>query len=141
LKLRADADEEKEGPVPAGLNKPTAAQLALAELYGLSQALVAAAARNSPALPQRRDAENEFAAWLKRQPEATRNAWLAQLMADPRSPVRREMLAAFQKSQSTPLWPTIRLDRTIAELETAAEEIQHKKDHQRAEKALWLKHH
>jgi hypothetical protein len=38
--------ETKEGPVPAGLNKLTKAQRALAELYGLSDDLIAAAAQN-----------------------------------------------------------------------------------------------
>src|SRR5262249_35716177 len=108
---------------------------ALAEMYGLSKALVAAAARNSPSLPERGDSENQYAAWLQRQPEATKIAWLAQLMADPRSVVRREILAEFQKSQNTPSWPTIRLDRTVAELKTAAEEIQREKNRKNAEKA------
>jgi hypothetical protein len=130
-----DPEEEKEGPVPAGLNKPTDAQRALAELYGLSDALIAAAARNAPALPQRSDAENQYEAWLQRQPEATRNAWLAQLMADPGSAVRREILAEFQKSQGTSSWPTVSLGRTIAELEAAAEDIQSDKNRKNAEKA------
>jgi hypothetical protein len=130
-----DPDEEKEAPVPAGLVKPTDAQRALAELYGLSAALIAAAARNSPSLPKRKDSENQYEAWLQRQPEATRIAWLAHLMADPHSTVRREILAEFQKSHSTPSWPTICLDRTIAELRAEAEGIQHDKDRKDADKA------
>jgi len=130
-----DPDEGKEAPVPAGLDQLTDAQDALAKLYGLSEALIAAAARNSPSLPERRDSENQHTAWLQRQPEATKIAWLAQLMADPRSAVRREILAEFQKSQGTPSWPIIRLDRTIAELKAAAEEIQRDKNRKKAEEA------
>jgi hypothetical protein len=128
-------EEEKDAPVPAGLAKLTDAQNALAELYGLSEALLAAAAENGPALPKRREAENQYAAWLQRQPEATKNAWLTQLLADPHAAVRREILAEFRKGQATSSWPTLRVDRTIAELEAAAEGIQGHMDRQRAEKA------
>src|SRR5262249_50544135 len=83
-----DPDEAKEAPVPAGLDTPTDAQRALAELYGLDESLIAAAARNSPALPEREDSEKQYVAWLQQQPEAKRTAWLARLMADPRSAVR-----------------------------------------------------
>jgi hypothetical protein len=40
-----DPDEKMEGPVPAGLDKPTKAQLALTNFYGISPAMIAAAAR------------------------------------------------------------------------------------------------
>jgi hypothetical protein len=128
-----DPDEEKEAPVPAGLDKLTDAQRALAEVYGLSKALIAAAARIGPPLPERRDSENRYLPWLQRQPEPTRTAWLAQLMADPRAAVRRQILEEFQKSQTASCWPTIRLDRTISELNAAAEEIQRESDRKKAE--------
>src|SRR5207249_8409591 len=73
--------------------------------------------------------------WLQRQPEATKTAWLAQWMADPRSAVRSEILAAFRASQNTPSWPTIRLDRTITELRAVAEGIQRDRNRTKAEKA------
>src|SRR5262249_17976597 len=84
---------------------------------------------------KRRDAENQYAAWLQRQPEATKTRWLARLMADPRSAVRSEILAEFRTSQSIPSWPTIRLDRTIAELNAAAEDIQRGRNRTKAEEA------
>jgi hypothetical protein len=130
-----DPDETTEAPVPAGLDKPTDAQRALAELYGLSEALVTAAAQKSPTLAERAESQNQYAAWLQRQPEATKTAWLAQVMADAHSPVRREILAEFQKSQRTPTWPTVRTERTIAQLRAAAEEIQQANDRRKAEKA------
>jgi hypothetical protein len=134
-----DPDEEKEAPVPAGLDQLTDAQRALSELYGLSESLLAAAAQNSPLLAGRKDSENQYTAWLQGQPEATKTAWLAQLMAEPRSAVRNEILAAFRKSQGTSSWPTIRLERTIAELNAAAEEIQLEKNRKRTEKAARLR--
>jgi hypothetical protein len=128
-------DEEKEAPVPAGLHKLTAAQRALAELYEISDALIAAAAQNSPSTPEREDSQKQVEAWLQRQPEGTKTAWLAQLMADPRSPVRSEIRAEFQKSQGVRSWPTIVLDRTIAELKATAEEIERARNHRKAEGA------
>ena len=111
------------------------AQRALAELYGLSEALIAAAARNSPALPKEKDSKNRYAAWLQLQPEVTKVAWLARLMSDSHSAVRREILAEFHKSQGSPSWPTLRTDRTITELRAAAEEIEREESRKDAEKA------
>jgi hypothetical protein len=130
-----DPDEEKEGPVPAGLKQLTDAQHALAEFYGRSAAFVAAAAKKSPSLPGQSDSGDQYTAWLRIQPEATRTAWLAQVMADPRSGVRSEILAEFRKSQTTSTWPTVRVERTIAELGAAAEGIQHDTNRKSAEKA------
>ncbi|MGA2443705.1 MAG: hypothetical protein ABSH08_22350, partial [Tepidisphaeraceae bacterium] len=71
-----DPEEEEDVPVPAGLDKLTKAQRALAELYGLSKALIAAAARNCPPLPEHSDSNSDYEPWLQHQPEATRIAWL-----------------------------------------------------------------
>ncbi|MGD0769361.1 MAG: hypothetical protein ABSB42_14355 [Tepidisphaeraceae bacterium] len=130
-----DPDQEQDIPVPAGLGKLTDAQRALAKLYGLSKALISAAARNIPPPPERTDSEKHYADWLQRQPEATKIAWLSQLMADPHAVVRSEILAEFQKSQKTPSWPTIRLDRTVSEITAAAEGIQQQQDRKEAEAA------
>jgi hypothetical protein len=128
-------DDEKEAPVPAGLDKLTGAQRALAELYEISEALIAAAARNTPPLPEREDSTKQHAAWLERQPQATKTAWLAQLMADPRLAVRSEILKEFQKSQRSPPWPTVALGRPIAELKATGEEIQRDRNRRQAEAA------
>jgi hypothetical protein len=130
-----DPEETTEAPVPAGLDKLTKAQQALAEVYGLSKSLIAAAAGQSPPLARPSDSRNLHLVWLERQPETTKNAWLAQWIADPHSNARRQILAEFQKAQRVPSWPTVRLNRTIAELQVAAESIQHKADHKAAEKA------
>jgi hypothetical protein len=78
-----DPEATKEGPVPAALNKLSDAQRGLAEFYGLERDLIAAAARNRPPLAARIDSGKQQLAWLEGQPEAIKNAWLAQLMADP----------------------------------------------------------
>jgi hypothetical protein len=130
-----DPEEEKDAPAPAGLDKLTKAQRALADLYGLSKALIAAAARNCPPLPDRTDSKSDYAPWLQRQPEAAKITWLCQLMADPGAAVRSEILAEYQKSRNTPSWPTIRLDRTIAEITAAADGIQLENDRKDAEAA------
>jgi hypothetical protein len=130
-----DPEETKEAPVPAGLKELSDAQCALTELYGLSASLIAAAAQASPTLPPRIESRNQYAEWLQGQPERTKDLWLAQWMADPHSNVNREILAEFRKSRSATLWPSIRRDRTIAELKTKAEEIQHEADQKAAAKA------
>jgi hypothetical protein len=56
-------------------------------------------------------------------------------MADPRSTVRREILAEFHKNKETTAWPTVNLGRAIAELGRAAEQIQRENDQKDAEQA------
>jgi hypothetical protein len=115
-----DPEEEKDGPVPAGLDKLTKPQRALAEFYGLNKAVISAAAKDGPPLPKPTDSQKPYSAWLQRQPGSTKDAWLAQLMTDPHSPVRSEILAEFQKTHSAPAWPTKVVDRTIADILKAA---------------------
>ncbi len=130
-----DPEEEIEGPVPACLNKLTAAQQALAKFYELDKAILAAAAEKAPPLPGRQSAGQTYAAWLERQPATAKDAWLAQLLADPRSSVRREILAAFHEGQESTSWPTIELGRTIAQLRAAADRLRQKLERQAADKA------
>jgi hypothetical protein len=123
-----DSDETKEPPVPAGLGQPTNAQKALMEYYGLSDALIAAAARDVPPLEKKNDARDQYAEWLRGQAQAIKDSWLTQLMLDPHAPVRMDVLAAFRKNRKAPSWPTVRRDRTITDLERATVEIQKEKD-------------
>ncbi len=130
-----DPEETKEAPVPAGLGKLTDAQRALAELYGLGDSLIAAAAQGSPPLPAQGDPKNQHAKWIEGQPQSTKDAWLAQWMTDPNSFARKEMLAEFRGSRSAASWPTVRRDRTIAELEATAKQIQRESNRKAAAKA------
>ena len=64
---------------------------------------------------------------LASEPPASDQGCLASGVAGGCSLQRRsDMLAEFRKSRPTAAWPTVQRDRTIAELETAAEDI-HKK--------------
>jgi hypothetical protein len=121
-----DPEETREAPVPAGLGALSDAQRALAELYGLGDELIAAAARESPPIPARVDPATHYTEWLRAQKERTKNEWLSALMADPRSAVRAEILARYRTDRSMPTWPTARPNRTIAQLHAAAAEIARK---------------
>jgi hypothetical protein len=99
-----DPKETKEGPVPAGLKKLSNAQHALAELYSLSDSLIAAAAEAGPPSAAPIDPGSEYAEWLQRQPPATKDTWLTQWMTDPHSRVRREILGGVP---SEPQCPTL----------------------------------
>ena len=63
-----DPTETLEAPVPAGLAELSPAQVALAELYEIDEHLLAAAGRNSPALPPQGDTRKEYADWLRTLP-------------------------------------------------------------------------
>jgi hypothetical protein len=127
-----DPDEWHEPPVPAGLDDLTSAQSALAELYALSDALLAAAARDSPPMPTRPETGNRYNEWLARQPETIKDERLAALMADPDAAVRGQLLRDFRKSQRPELWPTAHLARTMTQLTSTAEEIQQAKSRRKA---------
>jgi hypothetical protein len=130
-----DPEETTEGPVPSGLGKLTASQRALAKLYGLSDALIAAAAEGSSGQPAQENPGEAQARWLEGLPQATKDAWLLEWLTDPYSSARSDMLAEFRKSQPMAGWPTVQRERTVAELETAAETIHNKAVRKAAEKA------
>jgi hypothetical protein len=130
-----DPAETQEPPVPAGLSKLSAAQVALAELYGLDEHLLAAAAQMSPALPPQANIQKQYADWLHQLPAANKDALLVRLMAEPHSAVRRELLADFQKRRESSPWPTVHSTRTIAGLLSAAKEVEEQSIRQKTKKA------
>jgi hypothetical protein len=115
-----DPEETREAPVPAGLDALSDAQRALAELYGIGDELIAAAAEKSPPIPARDNPAADYTQWLRGQHEATKNAWLATLMADANSAVRAEIMAKYRSDNSLPTWPTTLKNRTISQLHAAA---------------------
>ena len=121
-----DPEETIEAPVPAGLDQLTKAQQALAKLYEISDALIAAAAQEFAPLPSKVDRRVKYAEWIGRQSEVTKNAWLTQLVEGSKSTLRAEILAKFREDQPPQIWPTVQLGRTIADLQLAAKEIQHR---------------
>ena len=130
-----DPDETREGPVPAGLEKPSGAQRALMELYGLSPSLIAAAARAGPRLRAQADLRTQYEEWLREVPQTTKDSWLAQCMSDPHPSVRREMLEGFRQGRAVSHWPTVAGTRIIAELLSAAEQVQAETDRKETAKA------
>lgn len=130
-----DPEETTEGPVPAGLGNLTAPQRALAELFGLSDALIAAAAEGNSGQPVQVNPGGLHADWLQSLPQATKDAWLLEWLADAHSSARNDMLAEFRNSRPMAAWPTVQCARTIAELNTAAEGIHKKAVRTAAEKA------
>jgi hypothetical protein len=130
-----DSKETVEGPVPAGLQTPTASQLALAEFFGISEALIAAAACQSGPVPTVADQHAQCAEWLAGQPKATKDTWLVELLNDPGSAARSKIRARFAKASSKPSWPTVHAGRTVARLEAMAEEIQREREEKAVAKA------
>ncbi len=128
-----DPELTTERPVPAGLGQLSDAQRALAELYGLSGSLVAAAAQESPPLATQDDPQDSYPEWLRGQSQTIKDAWLAQLMSQSHATVRNQILAEFKKSRREPVWPTVRRDRTISSLLATAEAIDQKADRKKAE--------
>lgn len=118
-----DPETTREGPVPAGLDSLTEAQQALAEFYGISPALIQAAAKGGPPRTSRGDVRTLQSQWLRNQSQTMKDGWLSELLADPAAPVRAQMLAAFRSDHRVAAWPTARLDRTIEDLQAAGEEI------------------
>jgi len=133
--MNHDLSEMKEAPVPAGLDKLTAAQQALADLYDIKQSTLAAAAANSPALSSKQNVQELYAAWLRSQSEETKTDWLVQLLDNSESTVRRQLLVEFRKASEVGPWPTKRTNRTLADLEAAAEIIHANEQRRDAEKA------
>jgi hypothetical protein len=84
---------------------------------------------------QQEDPGGLHAAWLQSLPQATKDAWLLEWLADAHSCARSDMLTEFRKSRPMAAWPTVQRNRTIAELELAAEDIHKKAVRKAAEKA------
>ncbi|HLA84223.1 MAG TPA: hypothetical protein VJL29_05480 [Thermoguttaceae bacterium] len=111
-----DPEESVEAPVPAGLDDLTKPQRALAKFYGIGKSLVAVAARKSGPAPTATDQGTHYAQWLTDQPQATKDAWLAELLGDAGVSVRAKIRAKFDKAAAS---------RTIAQLEDAAAHVRH----------------
>ena len=135
VRCRTRPGRNKGRSSSAGLRNLTAAQRALAELFGLSDALIAAAAEGNPGRPAQQDAGKLYAGWLQSLPQATKDAWLVEWLADSHTSARSDMLEEFRKSRPTAAWPTLQRDWTIAELQTAVEDIHKDTVRKAAEKA------
>ncbi len=128
-----------EAPVPAGLDALTDAQNALAEFYSLDNNLIAAAAMTSPPAQKKHDVNSQLANWLQEQPQKSKDDWLTELVTDPTSNARCDILSAFRQSCPTPARPTVKSNRMIAELLKAAETIGEENKRHQAEKTAQAK--
>ncbi len=130
-----DPAERREAPVPAGLKKPTEAQLNLAALYEITPAVLSAAAKNSPALPKTQEKTKQYESWLKTQSQDEKDSWLLQLLSGRESNVRSEILTKMQQDRGPTAWPTAPGTRTVQELLEIAEGIEKEEDRKAQEKA------
>ncbi|CAN5600430.1 hypothetical protein BH10PLA2_BH10PLA2_09630 [soil metagenome] len=121
MDMEHDPETTLEGPVPAGLNKPTSSQRALAGLYGIGKAMLMAIARESDPLPEKTEASLEN--WLASQPVDRKNAWLLEWLSNPESRERLSVLTEFRSSQGI-VWPTKPSKRSVQQLERLAQETQ-----------------
>ncbi|MBS0207777.1 MAG: hypothetical protein JSS27_02375 [Planctomycetes bacterium] len=121
--MEHDPEETVEAPVPAGLEDLSEAQRSLAELYGLSDDLIAAAAQEAPAMPASAEPLAGYSEWLCDQPATMKDGWLAAWMADTASSARVEILAKYRADSDLSTWPTARPNRTVAQLQAAAAKI------------------
>lgn len=111
-----DPDQTMEAPVPAGLNRLSGAQEELAAFYGLNSHLLAVAAELSQPLTTQKVPESDFATWLRKQPTATKDAWLVESVTEAGSSVKQAILNAYRSDQKLPTWPTVPGTRTVGEL-------------------------
>ena len=96
--MNHDPEDAREGPVPAGLDKLTAAQSALAQFNGLSDHFIAAVAEGCQSFSQQSDRGKLQTEWIENQPEQKKNAWLAELISDAGSTVQtRDPRLSFKR--------------------------------------------
>lgn len=130
-----DPEETPEPPVPAGLKNLTPAQEAFAEFYGLSDTLLAAAAKESLPLTTEAKSKPDYATWLKSQPEKLKQVWLEAIMENLAPAVRAEMLAKFRAESEVRAWPTTNSNRTIAQLMELSQDIAKEEEQKAAARA------
>jgi hypothetical protein len=116
-------DEETEGPIPAGLKTLTSAQKSLVDFYGIDPYLIEAVAAKAPNLPAKGDRSSDLVDWLRSQSPEQKDRWLLELIQGEPGPLRRQIRAEFNQHSATPAWPVVEGARTIAQLQTEAEEL------------------
>lgn len=127
-------DKTLEAPVPAGLKKLSHAQAALAEFFGIDDALLDAAAAASPPLYPRASPQAALQEWLHDLPSATKDGWLFRLLSEEDAAVRRDVLNAFRQNSEAASWPVVPGRRTIAQLAAAADHRSRVAEQQAAER-------
>ncbi len=126
-----DAEDELEPPVPAGLDRLTDPQRALADFLRLDADLLAVAARTSPPLSQDEGDHRGLAAWINELPAEDKDALLLRVAQGQGTRVQAELLRRFRGTPPTPHGGLPR--RTVAELLDAAADV--RAEHHRRQEA------
>lgn len=127
---------ETDAPaVPSGLANLTPAQEALAEFYGISEALLAAAAETSPPLPAETEVRRRYADWIAQQPQARRDGWLVDLMTGPAEAVKSRLFAACNADLAREARPLSEDRPTLGDLQSRANVLNEEAERAAAAKA------
>jgi len=118
-----DDEEQLEPPVPAGLSELTPALEAVAELYEVSDDLIAAAAERSPALPKSAGGQDWVTGWVAKRSKEELRDLVARLLGDSAAAVRAETRSRIRDESGGQAWLMAAPTRTVAELSTAASGI------------------
>ena len=119
--LACNGDEESlEPPVPAGLGKLTPALKAVAKFYEVSQDLIAAAAQQSPPLPESTDADETRKKWIAKQSAKDLRELVERLLGADAAATRAETLSSIRSATPTAAWAMAEPSRTLAQLRESA---------------------
>ncbi len=118
-------DNAEEPPVPPGLGKLTGAQRALADFLRVDDALLTTAATASADAIAAGPTEKELKGWVKRLPEAEKDAFLVRLLkGDSAASLGSELLSAFRAAQpKKPNSAATTKRRTVGELFASQERL------------------
>jgi hypothetical protein len=108
--------EDREPPVPAGLDTPTPALCAMAKFYSINRDLITAAAQGAPPLPEPAESGGGLNAWLAKQPRDAMAELLRRLLGDDGAAARAETLSRIRDDCGAATWPLAEPSRTIAQL-------------------------
>ena len=126
-------DEAMEPPVPAGLNQLDAALDALAELYEIPDALIKAAAEESPALPEKKNEQNAMMKWVDTLSNTQLKQIVRELLTEDATTVQADVRKRYRKQTSSATLPLAKPSRTCGQLRETAAAIE--KDKQEKEQA------
>jgi hypothetical protein len=118
-----DPEETQEAPVPAGLDRLTDAQQALADFYEIPESLLQTAAQGAPLLTQGTGPQDGLENWVHAQPNVKKDEWLSELLNDPHG-TRSAIKTAYRAACPAAAWPTQATNRTIKDLQTAADQLE-----------------
>jgi hypothetical protein len=112
-------EDAKVPPIPAGLNELTDPLEALADFYEIPDALIQAAAEQSPSAPTRADRSKQVQSWIAKQKKADLQAIVTEFLLNDPAGVRSKTMTTIRKAQKLPPWPTVNVKLTCGELRSA----------------------